>query len=249
MCDELLGKNAVITGSNRGIGRAIIEKFAEEGCNIWACARAANKEFENDMKELSDKYNVFITPVYFDLMNEEELKKGIKQIISEKKQIDILVNNAGIAFGGTLHMTSMNKLREVFEINYFAQINIIQMISKIMMRQKSGSIINMASIGGVETQPGYLAYGSSKAAIIWTTKMLSKELGRYGIRVNAVAPGLTKTDMGMYKSSEEIEKVIERTSLGRMAEKEEVADAVLYLASDKSAFVTGHILNIDGGRV
>lgn len=249
MCKELTGKNAVITGSNRGIGRTIVEKFAENGCNIWACARTQSEEFECDMNELSEKYNVSITTVYFDLMDEEDLKNGIKQIISEKKKIDILVNNAGIAFGGVLHMTSMKKLKEVFEVNYFAQINIIQMISKMMIREKSGSIINMASIGGIESEPGYLAYGSSKAAFIWATKMLSKELGRYGIRVNAVAPGLTKTEMGMYKSEEEIKKVIERTSLGRMAEKEEIANAVLYLASDKSAFVTGHILNIDGGRV
>lgn len=118
-----------------------------------------------------------------------------------------------------------------------------------MMRSKNGSIINMASVGGIEHQPGYLAYGSSKAAVIWATKTISKELGAYNIRVNAIAPGLVKTQMGMYKSDEEREKVILRTSLGRMGEKEEIADAVVYLASDKAAFITGHVLNIDGGRL
>lgn len=247
--EGLKGKNAILTGSNRGIGKATLEALAQNGVNVWACARQENPEFEKQIKTLEEQYQVWIKPVYFDLSDESEIKRGIQSIIKEKKPIDILVNNAGIPYGGLFHMTSMEKLKEVFEINYFSQIYIMQLVSRAMMRQKQGSIINMASVGGIEVNEGYLAYGSSKAALIWATQCLAKEMGPYNIRVNAVAPGLTETNMGNYKSTEELEKVKNRTALRRMAEPEEIAQAVLYLASDQSSFVTGHILRIDGGRL
>lgn len=244
----LMGKHAIITGTNRGIGREIVVRFAREGADIWACARQESEEFLTFLKETAVEYGVKIQPVFFDLSDEMERKKGMKQILADKKEIDILVNNAGIAYGGLLHMTSMDKLKEVFEINYFAQVAMMQMVSKKMIRQKNGCIINMASVGGIEANPGYLAYGSSKAALIWATRCLAKELGSYHIRVNAVAPGLTETSMGHYKSEQEIEKVLERTSLGRMGNPKEIADAVCYLASEQASFVTGQILQVDGGR-
>lgn len=247
--EGLRGKNAILTGSNRGIGKAILEALAQNGVNVWACARQENEEFEAYVKELEKTYQVWIKLVYFDLTEETEIQEGIKSILKEKNTVDILINNAGIPFGGLFQMTSMKKLKEVFEVNYFAQIHIMQLVSRYMMRQKKGSIINMASVGGIEVNEGYLAYGSSKAALIWATKCLAKEIGPYHIRVNAVAPGLTETNMGNYKSQDELEKVIERTALRRMAEPEEIAQAVLYLASDQSAFVTGDILRIDGGRL
>ena len=121
----------------------------------------------------------------------------------------------------------------------------------MMIRQKSGgSIINFGSAGGIEANPGYLSYGSSKAAIMWATRCISKELGQYGIRVNAVSPGMTKTDMGgAFKTEEELNAVIERTGLKRLGEPHEIAEAVLFLASDRSSFITGEILQVDGGRV
>lgn len=245
---RLQGKNAIVTGSNRGIGLATVKRFAQEGCNVWACARKQNEEFENEMKVLSEQYHVWIKPVYFELSDETGIKEGLKSIFAEKLPIDILVNNAGIPFGGLMMMTPVSKLKEVFEINYFAQIQITQLVVRIMMRQKSGSIINMASVGGIETEPGYLAYGSSKAALIWATKCMAKELGPHGIRINAVAPGLTQTSMGNYKNEEELNKVINRTSLHRMAEPDEICQAITYLASNEASFVTGHVLVVDGGR-
>jgi len=245
---RLQGKNAIVTGSNRGIGFATVKRFAQEGCNVWACARKQNEEFENELKVLSEQYHVWIKPVYFELSDETEIKEGLKIIMGEKLPIDILVNNAGIPYGGLMMMTPVSKLKEVFEINYFAQIQITQLVVRIMMRQKSGSIINMASVGGIETEPGYLAYGSSKAALIWATKCMAKELGPHGIRINAVAPGLTQTSMGNYKNKEELNKVINRTSLHRMAEPDEICQAITYLASDEASFVTGHVLVVDGGR-
>ena len=248
--DRILeGKNAIITGSRRGIGRVILEQFSASGANVWACCREKDETFECEIQELADKDHVCITPVYFDLSSEESIKSGIQQIIKEKITIDILINNAGIAFGGLFTMTSLDKLREVFQINYFAQVQIMQVIMRVMMKQKRGSIINMASIGGIETTPGYLAYGSSKAALIYATKTASHEVGQYGIRVNAIAPGLTETDMGSYKSQEEIDRILERSSLRRKADPKEIAECALFLASDKSSFITGQVLIADGGRI
>lgn len=241
-------KNIIITGSNRGIGKAILENFAKKGANIWACARSDNQEFEKYITEIEERYGVEITPVYFDMSNEEEIKAAAKRIISEKKPIDVLVNNAGISHSGLFHMTSMDKLKEVFQVNYFSQVLLTQLVSRVMMRQKSGCIINMASVGGLEANPGYLAYGSSKAALIWETRCLANELGAYGIRVNAVAPGLVDTDMGHVKPENEISKVLDRTPLNRMADVNEIAKAVVYLASEDASFVTGQILKVDGGR-
>ena len=146
-------------------------------------------------------------------------------------------------------MTPISKLKEVYEVNVFAQVQIMQLVARQMMKQKSGCIINMCSVGGIETSPGYLAYGSSKAALIWITKSVSKELGGYGIRVNGIAPGLVDTDMGNYKSKAELQKVIDRMSLKRMGKVEEIAKAALYIASDDAAYMTGHIMIMDGGRV
>ena len=243
------GKNAIITGTSRGIGKEIMRMFAENGVNIWACARTKNEDFEKELKELSERFNVWIEPVYFDLQDEQSIKTGIQSILKEKKNIDILVNNAGISFGGMLAMTPMSSLKDVFQVNYFSAVQIMQLVSRQMMKQRSGSIINMSSVGGIETAPGYLAYGSSKAALIYATKSVSKELGEYGIRVNAIAPGLTETDMGNFKSPEEIQKVLDRCSLHRKADPAEIARCALFLASEDSSFITGQVIVADGGRL
>lgn len=246
----LEGKTAIITGARRGIGKATCQLFAENGANVYACLRKADAEFDLWAECLEKENGVFVKPVYFDVANIEEIKKGMKEIFSDKNSIDVLVNNAGIASAGTLRMTSIETLKNVFDINYFAPIVIMQIVAGKMIRQRRGSIINIASVGGVEAQPGYLAYGSSKAALIWATRSISKELGNFNVRVNAVAPGQTNTDMGgVYKSSEEIANTIQRTALHRMAESNEIANTILFLASDLASYVTGEIMQVDGGRV
>lgn len=242
-------KNVIITGANRGIGKALVEEFAKNGCDIWACARKENEDFEKEIQHLAQENGVTITPIYFDLSDEQEIKAGLKKILSEKKSIDVLVNNAGVPHGGLFTMTSMSTMREVYEINVFAQVQIMQLVARQMMKQKSGCIINMCSVGGIETSPGYLAYGSSKAALIWITKSVSRELGKYNIRVNGIAPGLVETDMGNYKSAEELEKVMARMSLNRNGRPDEIAKAAVYMASDAAEYMTGHIMVLDGGRV
>lgn len=242
-------KTAVITGASRGIGRASVQKFAESGYDIWACGRRPSGAFETDMAREAARTGAVITPVYFDLLSQAEIQSGVKGILSEKRNVDVLLNCAGIPHGGLLTMTSMETLREVYQVNVFAQVQIMQLVARQMMRQRSGCIINLCSAGGIEANPGYLAYGSSKASLIWITRSVSRELGRYNIRVNGIAPGLIDTDMGAYKPEAEREKMLERTSLGRLGRPEEVAAAALYLASEEAAFMTGHIMVLDGGRV
>ena len=242
-------KTVIITGANRGIGRACVKAFAEQGYDIWACARKPSEAFEADMAAETARTGTSITPIYFDLLNEEEVREGVKKILSEKRDVDVLLNCAGIPYGGLFTMTPMDKLREVYQVNVFAQVQIMQLIARRMMRQKRGCIINLCSVGGIEAQPGYLAYGSSKAAMIWVTRCASRELGPYNVRVNGIAPGLIDTDMGGFKSEAERDKVLARTSLNRMGRPEEVAAAAVYLASEDASFMTGHIMVLDGGRV
>lgn len=249
MADELLAKNAIITGARRGIGRATVELFAQNGANIWACTRTEDESFIREMEQLSRQYEVWIKPVFFDLSDEASITRGIRGILGEKLPVDILINNAGVSYGGLFTMTPVSALKSVFQVNFFGQIQIMQPVLRYMMRQKSGCVINMASIGGIETSPGYLAYGSSKAALIYATKMVSHEVGAYGIRVNAIAPGLTETDMGDFKSQEEIDRILERSSLHRKAGPEEIARCALFLASDAASFITGQVLIADGGRI
>ena len=242
-------KTIIITGANRGIGRASVKAFAEQGYDIWACARKPGETFEADMAEEAARTGAAITPIYFDLLDEEAVKAGVKQILSEKRDVDALLNCAGIPYGALFTMTPLEKLREVYQVNVFAQVQLMQLVARRMMRQKRGCIINLCSAGGIEAQPGYLAYGSSKAAMIWITKCASRELGPYNIRVNGIAPGLIDTDMGGFKSEAERDKVLARTSLGRLGRPEEVAAAAVYLASEDAAFMTGQIMVLDGGRV
>jgi len=193
------------------------------------------------------KTGVSITPVYFDFVDSEQIKVGIKTIISSKKPIDILVNNAGVAIGSLFQMTSMQNLKQLFEINFFSQILFSQGISRYMSRFKMGSIINIASTSGLIGDIGTTSYGSSKAALMFATKTMATELGLMNIRVNAIAPSITKTDMFDQMNEKERDKLIKASALKRPAEAVEIANVALFLASDLSSFITGQVLRVDGG--
>ena len=244
----LKGKTAVITGCNRGIGKTIMEVFAKNGANSWACVRQLNDHFIDHINNLSDKYNVVITPIPFDLANEGQVKEGIKTIRSAKQPVDILVNNAGIIFTSLFQMTPVNKMKEVFEINYFSQMLLTQSITKIMTRQKSGNIINISSSAAIEGNEGRTAYASSKAAIIASTKVMAKELAMHNIRVNAIAPGLTETDMMQDSTPKEaLDYTLKRICMRRIGKPEEIANVALFLSSELSTYMTGQVLRVDGG--
>ena len=244
----LKNKNTVITGCNRGIGKEIVRVFAENGANIWACVRKESGTFSKYINNLEQKHSVSINPVYFDLSDEEQIKTGVKTIKETKEPVDILVNNAGAIFTALFQMTSMQKLKEMFEINYFSQMLLTQYISRIMMRQKSGSIINISSSAALEGNEGRTGYASAKAAMITSTKVLAKELAPYNIRVNAVAPGLTQTEMMESSTPEDaLKETLNRICMKRVGQPEEIANSVLFLASDLSSYMTSQVLRVDGG--
>lgn len=244
----LKGKTAVITGCNRGIGKATMKVFAENGANIWACVRKNGEDFQEYISDLVKKTGVTITPLFFDLADTEQLKAGAKTILAAKQSVDILVNNAGIIYTALFQMTPIDKMKEVFEINFFSQMLFTQNISRIMTRPKNGSIINISSSAAIECNAGRTAYAASKAAIICATKVMAKELAVYNIRVNAIAPGLTETDMMRDSTPEDVlTNTLERTCLKRVGRPEEIANVALFLASDMSSYMTGQVLRVDGG--
>lgn len=244
----LTGKTAIITGSNRGIGLATVKVFAERGAAVWACARTRTDEFEDRIKELSDKNGVKIIPVYFDITDEPAAKNAIKMIGKESESMDILVNNAGISVEKLFSMTSSAVMRRTMEVNFLSQIFLAQAVSRYMMKAKRGSIVNVASVAGTESEEGGIAYGSSKAAVIFSTKTMALELGPYGIRVNSVSPGYIETDMWKDRDSDMKDKILNETPLRRQGTPEEVANTILFLASDLSSYITGQNIVADGGR-
>ncbi len=244
----LSGKNAIITGCSRGIGRATLEVFAQSGANVWACIRNITDEVRTDFQTIEKETGVWIKPVLIDLADSDSIKKGIREISKEKQNVDILVNNAGVSYGTALSMMSIEKIKDLFNINYFAQLQMIQLVTKLMIRQKNGSIVNLGSVSGMEVYVGNLAYGSSKAALMYATKLLAKEYAPYGIRINAVAPGTVHTDMDSARTENQMDAVIARIALKRGANPDEIARAIRFLASDDASYVTGSVLVVDGGR-
>ena len=244
---RLKGKTAMITGCNRGIGKAMVEKFASEGANIICAIRKENPEFRAEANVWAEEYGVNVDFVYFDLADEDSIKTAFKALQKEKRTIDILVNNAGIPAGGFLLMTSLVKVKEVMQVNFFSQILITQLAAKMMMKQRKGSIINMSSVTALDNQGGWTAYGSSKAAMISFTRTIARELAAFGIRVNAVAPGLIETQMGGEMDEKYQTDMLARADLGRKGTPEEVANVVCFLASDEASYITGQVIRIDGG--
>ncbi len=238
----------VITGSNKGIGRAILKKFANEYSTIWACSRTMDQKIIDENKEIAEKNNITIENIFFDLTNKDELKQAAKEILSKSEKIDVLINNAGTIDTSLFQMTNMSKIRQLFEVNFFGQLEFTQMILKKMIKSKNASVIFISSTAATDPAQGRLSYSSSKSAINIAAKILSHELSRFKIRVNTIAPGLTNTDMmNNNHSDENIKTQLEKTSYGRVAEPNEIASLALYLASNKSSYINGQIIRIDGG--
>lgn len=243
----LKNKNAIITGCIQGIGKSTLEEFAKNGANIWACALEYNEDFEAYCQKLSDENNIWVKPVYFNLLNQDEIKVGLKKIASDKLPIDILVNIAGMTKDAITHMVTMDQIKLIFEINFFSQIYLTQYVTKLMIRQGYGSVVNTSSISAIDGSYGQLSYSSSKAALIGATKTLSKELASKGVRVNAIAPGVISTDMNKIVPDSIIQENIKKMKIKRLGKADEVAKTILFLASDLSNYITGQIIRIDGG--
>jgi len=244
----LKNKTAVVTGCNRGIGKKILEVFSANGATVFACVRNIDEEFKSFLNELKKKFNNQIIPIQFDLNDEKKIKEAANSILASNKSIDILVNNAATIHTSIFQMTSVKKLKELFEVNFFSQTIFTQYILKSMIKNKRGSIVYISSSSALDGNEGRSAYSSAKAAIIAQAKVLSRELGVHNIRVNSIAPGLTNTDM-MKKNHQEkiINEMISRISLRRIANPEEIANVVLLLSSDLTSYITGQVIRVDGG--
>ena len=243
----LKGKHAIITGAKKGIGRATVEVFAKNGADIWACARAYDALFEQDMENIQAEYGVHVEPMYFDLTDEEEMRSAVKKIFGQKIPIDILVNNAGITKYDSFSMMPISRLVDMFDNNYIAPLRLTQIVSRRMGKHRQSSIIFLSSVAGLKALSGNIAYGGSKAALSHAVSILGKELAGQNIRVNAVAPGMVDTDMKGAADGTYWEQLVNETYLKRMARPEEIANVITFLASDLSSYITGQTIRVDGG--
>ena len=244
----LKNKTAVVTGSNRGIGKEILKLFSENGADIFACSRNLTDEFDNLINQIQKEFNNKIIPIEMNLEDENSVKEASKKILSENKDIDILINNAASIQTSLFQMTSIKKMKELFEINFFSQTIFTQFMIKSMIKNKRGNIVNISSNSAIDGNEGRSSYVSTKAALISQSRVLSRELGPNNIRVNTIAPGLTNTDMMSKNTTKEvIDEIVSRTPLGKIAEPKNIANVALFLSSALSDHITGQVIRVDGG--
>lgn len=245
---HLTGKTAIVTGGSRGIGRAIAVCLAEEGANVAVIYAGNTLAAEETLQAITEKGGNAIS-IQCDVANEEAVTAMVKQVKEKFGSIDILVNNAGITRDGLLMRMKTADWQAVLDTNLTGTFFCTKAVTKIMMKQRSGSIVNLTSVVGLTGNAGQANYAAAKSGIIGFTKSVAKELASRGIRVNAVAPGCIDTDMTAVLSESVKEEMIKTIPLGRVAQPEEVAKAVCFLVSDCASYITGQVLNVDGGMV
>lgn len=236
MSGLLENKVCIITGAGRGIGKVIAEQFIADGAIVYV----------NDLNEPDVEG---AKPVVFDVADSNALKAGLMQVYKAEGRIDCVVNNAAIIQNQKLGMVTKQLLEKMYAVNVFAVIDMIQITSRLMARTGGGCFVNMASITGVVGSPGQVAYSSTKGAVITITKSAAKELAPLKIRVNAVAPGIVKTERfeELYEATgDKINERIEKIALGRLGTPQDIANAVSFLASDRASYISGQILGVDG---
>lgn len=244
MSGLLKDKVCIITGSTRGIGKEIALLFASEGAEVVVNGSRTGAA-DDWIKSSECKQHLHC--LYFDITNPLAVKQNIMQIKRQFGHIDVLVNNAGVEFNELIGMISHENMLKMFNVNVFAMIEMIQIVSRIMARNKNGGcIINISSMVGVRGNAGQLVYSATKGAVIALTKSAAKELASKKIRVNSIAPGLTQTEMLEKADQKKLEKRINNICLGRIAEPKDIAGGCLLLASDYASYITGQILAVDG---
>lgn len=245
MCGMLNGKVCLVTGAGRGIGKEITRLFLEEGALV-----IANVRKESALDDLKENYicdSERLVTLCFDLEDDASIKNAVREIKKKYNRIDVLVNNAGIVTNESIGMISLENMKKMFDVNVFGMMELTQLIvSRFMVRQKSGSVINITSMVAVDGCKGQIAYSASKGAIISITKSMAKEVSGNNIRVNAIAPGLIETERiqntieCMYKGR------IPNIGMKRLGTAEDIAQACLFFASDLSRYTTGQILGVHG---
>jgi 3-oxoacyl-[acyl-carrier protein] reductase len=240
----LENKVALVTGAGAGIGKATAQLFAKEGAVVYAADIKGLDWIESNEDE-----NVQIVALQLDICDFSAVKNAVVSIKKEHGHIDVLANIAGLISYEMMPMIDYGKFRTMLEVNVVALIQLMSLVSRIMQRQQSGSIINMASMVGVKGAKGQLSYSATKGAVIAATKSAAKELAEQKIRVNAIAPGMVGSERFKTVLAEKFSQKINDIPFGRLAEPEEIAQLCLFLASDSSAYITGQIIGADGGAI
>lgn len=239
---------AVVTGGSRGIGRAICLKFASLGANL-VINYAGNTEKAEETKTMCEKLGAKVVLVPGSVADAAVCEKLIAEAVESFGRVDILVNNAGITRDNLIMRMSEEDFDAVIDVNLKGAWNCMKQVSRMMMKQRSGRIINLSSVVGVVGNAGQVNYAASKAGIIGMTKSLAKELGSRGVTVNAVAPGFVQTDMTDVLGEEMKESLQQTIPMGRLGDPEDIANVVAFLAGDEASYITGQVLHVDGGMV
>ena len=242
----LENKVIIVTGAGRGIGQAMASVFAQNGAVVFANDVRIGS-VEKWCKTVNETAPGQVYPLYFDICSEQEAKAAVIQAKKQYEHIDGLVNNAGIEFNELIGMISRANMEKMFSVNVYGAINMLQIVSRIMSRQpEGGSIVNIASMTALRGNRGQLVYSATKGAIVSLTKSAAKELAEKKIRVNAIAPGLTNTEMMHQAQTDKLQSRIANICMGRLAEPEDIAKACVFMLSDLSGYVSGQVLAVDG---
>lgn len=244
---DMQGKVSIVTGAGRGIGRCIAETLAAAGSNV--VVMDVNEDDIREAVEALKTKGVKAEGMKVDVSNPDEVNAAVEKVLEAFERIDVLVNNAGITRDNLLLRMSDDEWDAVIAVNLKGTFNMTRAVGRVMLSQRSGSIVNIASVSGVAGNAGQANYSASKAGVIGLTKTSARELARRNIRVNAVAPGFIQTKMTDVLPEPVKDKARQSTPMNRFGQPDDVADTVLFLASDRSGFITGQVLNVDGGMV
>lgn len=241
-----MSKIVMISGASRGIGRSTALKFASEGCDLSICS-FKNKKALEEVRGEALSYGVRVKSALVDVSDAAQAGAWVKSTVEELGQVDYLVANQGVDYYNLIAHTKDEDIKRVFDVNFFASFYLLRAVYDIMVERKAGSIVLVSSIWARDGAAVEAAYSASKGALNALTKAAARELGRSGIRVNAVLPSATLTDMLRHFSEEELKDIAEATALGRLARPEEIANVIYFLASDMASYITGELISVTGG--